>query len=156
MKKLFAIAIAVSMMSGLYGFTFGLGAAYDGITEAEYFAIRADVTCKPLPILGFRFGIVSVEFWDDPIGTVYGFGTGVGTDVIFFIPMAGMISPYIPFGVWYYGNGVSSFTVKGGLGADFGFGGFAAYLEGGISYMTNGVDMNPIYVQGGIRVPINL
>jgi hypothetical protein len=167
MKKLFAIAIAASMLGGLYGFSIGLGVAYDNLAGPEgtdpYFSVRADAMCKPLPVLGFRIGIIQIDLPTD--ATTYAFGTGVSADVLIFIPMAGMVSPYIPFGVWYHGNTGSSFKVKGGLGANMGFGGFMGYLEAGItftsvSYGIEGVDdpdsTNPFYVQGGVRIPIGL
>ena len=160
MKKLFAIVIAGSMLSGLYGLSIGLGGAYDGITETGYFSVRADVMCKAMPFLGFRLGLVQVDF---PSGTtpMY-FGTGISTDVMLFIPMAGMISPYIPMGVSYSdAYDVSTLHLKGGLGAEFGFGGFNGYLEGGINFWNidiSGVSgsTNPIYVQGGVRFPVPL
>ena len=167
MKKLFAIAIAASMLSGLYGFSIGLGAAYDNLAGEEdtdpYFSVRADVMCKPLPILGLRFGIIQIDLPTD--NTTYAFGTGVTADVLVFIPMAGTINPYIPFGFWYHGNTGSVLTLKGGLGANMGFGGFAAYLEAGITFTKiswdiEGVDdpdaTNPFYVQGGVRIPIGM
>ena len=164
MKKLFAIAIAASMLSGLYGFSIGLGAAYDNLAGEEdtdpYFSVRADVMCKPLPILGLRFGLIQIDLPTD--STEYHFGTGVSADVLVFIPMAGTITPYIPFGFWYHGNTGSVLTLKGGLGAEMGFGGFAGYLEGGINYedispeVGEGTSDTWFYVQGGVRIPIGM
>lgn len=169
MKKLFAIAIAASMLGGLYGFSIGLGVAYDNLAGPEgtdaYFSVRADAMCKPLPILGFRIGLIQIDLPTD--ATTYAFGTGVSADVLIFIPMAGMISPYIPFGFWYHGyaDESSSLKLKGGLGAEMGFGGFMGYLEAGITFTKvswgiEGVDdpdaTNPFYVQGGVRIPIGL
>lgn len=166
MKKLFAIAVVAGMMSGLYGLTFGVGAAYDNLAGPEgtdpYFAIRADVVVKPMPILGFRMGLVSVDLKpDEQGGTAYVFGTGVNADVLAYIPMMGMVSPYIPLGIWYSGNGTSVLHLKGGVGAEFAFGGFGAYLEGGINFYNISVgdvsdSQNPLYVQGGIKIPVKL
>jgi hypothetical protein len=165
MKKLFAIAIAASMLTGLYGLTFSVGAAYDNLAGPDgtdpYFAIKSDMICQFHPMLGLRCGLVSVELKDDVMGgTQYSFGTGVYSDVIVSIPMAGMISPYIPLGVWYSGNGGSSLHLKGGLGADFAFGGFGVFLEGGINFynISNGTSTstNPLYVMGGVRIPVDL
>jgi hypothetical protein len=164
MKKLFAIALAVGLFSGLYGLSFGLGVAYDNIAGPEgtdpYLSIRADVMCKPLPILGFRMGLIQVDLPED--NTTYMFGTGVNADILIYIPMAGMVNPYIPFGFWYYGNGGSTITLKGGLGGEFGFGGFAGYLEGGIEFISispEGMDSsseNWFYIQAGVRIPVGL
>jgi hypothetical protein len=169
MKKLFAIAIAASLLGGLHGLTFSIGAAYDNLAGPEgtdpYFAIKADAICKFHPIVGLRCGIVSVDLKPDEMGgTMYSFGTGVYSDLMFFIPMAGMVSPYIPIGAWYSGNGGSTIHLKGGLGADFMFSGFGVYLEGGINFYNidlgiEGVDSessNPLYVQGGVRIPVDL
>jgi hypothetical protein len=164
MKKLFAIAIAASILSGLYGLTLSIGAAYDNLAGPEgtdpYFSVRADAICKFHPIVGLRCGLVQVDL---PSGaTTYMFGTGVNADVLVFIPMAGMVSPYIPIGFWYAGNGGSTIHLKGGLGADFMFGGFGAYLEGGINFYNYSPEVgessssNPLYVQGGIRIPVDL
>ena len=164
MKKLFAIAIAASMLSGLYGFSIGLGVAYDNLAGPEdtdaYFSIRADAMCKPLPILGFRLGLIQVDLPTD--STTYDFGTGVYADVLVFIPMAGTISPYIPFGFEYHGNTGSDLVLKGGLGAEMGFGGFAGYLEGGITYKDDSPEVGEgtsdtwFYVQAGMRIPIGM
>ncbi|MBE0434163.1 hypothetical protein IBX73_11975 [candidate division WOR-3 bacterium] len=164
MKKIFALTLAASLLGGLYGMTFGLGAAYDNIAGPEgtdpYLAIRADVVVKPLPVVGFRMGLIAVDLKPDEMGgTAYVFGTGVSTDVLAYIPMAGMVSPYIPLGFWYSGNGSSVLHLKGGLGAEFTFGGFGAYLEGGINFYNISVgdvsdSQNPLYVQGGFKIPV--
>lgn len=174
MKKLFAVAVVAGMLSGLYGMTFGIGAAYDNLAGPEgtdpYFSIRADVVVKPMPIIGFRMGLVTVDL---PEGsTSYVFGTGVSADVLVYIPVAGTISPYIPVGFWYGGASVdaadysaSELHLKGGLGAEFMFGGFGAYLEGGINFYSTSMTVagvesshsrNPLYVQGGIKIPVKL
>lgn len=174
MKKLFAIAVVAGMLSGLYGMTFGIGVAYDNLAGEEgtdpYLSIRADVTVKPMPILGFRMGLVTVDL---PEGsTSYVFGTGVSADVLVYIPMVGMINPYIPVGFWYGGGSVdaadlsySSLHLKGGVGAEFMFGTVGAYLEGGINFMNvsqtvgtveTSSSSNPFYVQGGIKIPVKL
>jgi hypothetical protein len=165
MKKLFALLIAVSMISGLYGFTFSVGAAYKNLAGPEgtdpYFGITADVITKIHPMIGVRFGIAEVNL---PSGaTTMFFGTGVNADILIFIPMAGMLSPYIPVGVWYKDyNTYSAITLKGGVGADFAFGGLGAYLEGGIEFQSISPDVgdsqteNPLYVAAGLRFPVNL
>ncbi|MCK4674078.1 hypothetical protein KAT67_08865, partial [candidate division WOR-3 bacterium] len=106
MKKLFAIAIAASMLGGLYGFSFGLGVAYDEIGREDpydpFISIKADVMCKPLPILGLRIGLVDVDMRsDDQGGTQFHIATGCEATVMLYIPMAGMIQPYIPFYLMY-------------------------------------------------------
>lgn len=166
MKKLFAIAIAASLFSGLYGFSVGLGARYDNLAGPEetdpYLSIRADVMCKPMPILGFRMGLIQVDLVEN--ATFMTFGTGVNADVLVYIPMMGMVNPYLVLGVWYQSQQdmYTGFDFHGGIGGEFGFGGFAAYLEGAFilhSVTPEGMDSQSdswFYVQAGVRVPIGL
>jgi hypothetical protein len=172
MKKLFAIAIAASLISGgLYAFSFGLGAAYDHLGgDAPLdgnIAIKADVMCKPLPILGFRIDLVDVEFLDDLAGgTQFTIATGCGAAILVYIPMAGMFQPYIPFYFMYADQGdagPSAMHFFGGLGSEFMFGSMNAYLEGRFDWSDVGDFMgidpesqNWFTIQGGVRVPINM
>ncbi len=170
MKKLFALVIAASMMSGLYAFSFGLGARYTlshpGFlpdSTYSYPSIVADVMCKPLPIVGLRIGLVQFDMVpDEEGGSQFMFGTGVNAAVLVYIPMAGMVNPYIPFHFVYAGNGGSTITLDAGLGAEFGFGGVNGYLEGGIdlfNYSPEVGDSNSdtwFHVQGGVRIPVNV
>ena len=168
MKKLFAIAIAASMLSGLYGLSFGLGGRYTishpgALPDSTYSypSVIADVMCKPLPILGFRIGLVGLDLIpEEDGGTQYMFGTGCDASILIFIPMAGMVQPYIPFHILYMGNGGSQLFLDGGIGAEFMFGGFGAYLEGGINLYSysNATSTSDtwFHVQGGVRIPVNL
>ena len=170
MKKLFALVIAASMMSGLYALSFGLGARYTiGYPGAladstfSYPSIVADVMCKPLPIVGLRIGLIQFDMIpDEEGGSKYEFATGANAAVLVYIPMAGMVNPYIPFYFSYSGNGGSTILLDAGLGAEFGFGGVNGYLEGGINLWNaspEGLDSNSetwFHVQGGVRIPVNV
>jgi len=171
MKKLFAIAIIASVFSGLYGLSFGLGGQYvleyPGAMPDSTFSypgVVADVMCKPLPILGFRIGLVQVNLWPEDEGnTNFHIGTGVDATVMIYIPVAAPISPYLPIGVFYHSyDAYSMMNLKGGVGAEMGFGGLAGYLEGGVHFSQLTPDVgdssseNWFYVQGGIRVPVEL
>jgi hypothetical protein len=184
MKKLFAIAVAAGMLSGLYaGASFGLGGQYTlnapsmvhPDSNYSYPSIVADVMVDLLPIIGLRMGLVNVDIKSDEDpdegGTKFEIGTGVYGDVVAKIPMAGMVTPYIPIGIWYYNRyhdaDVSLLGLKGGVGAMMGFGGINGYLEGGVrlASFTYGEDYPyPLedksytwfYLQGGIRVPIGM
>ena len=173
MKKLFAIAIAASLISGgLYAFSFGLGAAYDQIGVDSLYgdphlAIKADVMCKPLPILGFRIDLVDVAMKsDDWGGTQFTIATGCGAALIVYIPMAGMIQPYIPFYFMYSDQGdagPSAMHFFGGVGGEFMLGSLNAYLEGRFDWSDVGdfMDVDPdaqnwFTIQGGVRLPINM
>jgi hypothetical protein len=176
MKKLFTIAVLAGMLSGLYGLSFGLGGRYDighysyqyGVDSSfSYPSVVVDVMVKPIPVLGFRFGIFTFnilpEEEKDYAPTTFVFGTGCDASVLVYIPMAGTISPYFPVH-FIYNNGEwgSQFTVDGGVGVEAGFGGVSGYLEGGINFFSTspeGFDSqsaNWFYVQGGVRVPLNL
>ncbi len=174
MKKLFAIAIAVGMLSSVYGASFGLGIAYNinhpplqtdyfaGTENFSYPAIVADFRFPLLsPFINARMGLVEYNLIsDDDGGSDYHFGTGVYGDICLTVPMLGMVTPYIPIGVFYDGNGGSTIKFKGGLGGEMGIGGFVGYLEGGIKWLN--VDLEWMeesesdtyfFVQGGVRVP---
>jgi hypothetical protein len=166
MKKLFALIVAAGMLSGLYGFSIGLGARYDNLAGPEetdpYFSIRADVMCKPFPFLGLRMGVIQIDLPEDM--TWMHFGTGVNADVLVYIPMAGMVQPYIVTGFWYRNmqDSFSQIELHGGLGAEVGFGGFAGYLEAAFnmdSFTPEGMDGETdtwFYGQLGVRVPVGL
>jgi hypothetical protein len=184
MKKLLAIAVAAGMLTGLYGgASFGLGGMYTlsgpsmvhPDSSYSYPSIVADVMVDLIPIIGLRMGLVSVDIKSDEDpdegGTTMEFGTGVYGDVVVKIPMAGMVTPYVPVGFWYYNRyhnaDVSLLGLKGGVGAMMGFGGISGYLEGGVrlASFTYG-DEYPLpledksytyfYFQGGIRVPVGM
>ena len=164
MKKLFALLVAASMFGGLYGLSLGLGAAYANLAGPEgsdpYFSIRADAMVNVLPMLGVRVGLAQVDLPEG--GTFMQFGTGFNVDLIINIPMTGMVNPYIPVGVWFESNGGTEINLKGGLGAQMGFGGFNGYLEGGINFTSFSPEVgessssHPLYVQAGIRIPVRL
>lgn len=164
MKKLLALAIAIGMFSSLYGLSFGLGAAYDNIAGPEetdaFLSIKADVMCKPLPIVGFRIGLIEFNMPED--ATNYHFGTGVNATVLVYIPMAAPVMPYIPLGIFYhsYQDAFSMIDLTAGLGAEMGFGSVSGYLEGGIDWQQISPEVgdsqseNWFFVQAGVRIPV--
>ena len=179
MKKLFAIAVAAGMLSGLYaGASFGLGGQYtlmapsavDPDSDYSYPSIVADVMVDVIPMIGLRMGLAAIDIKsDEEGGTIFELGTGVYGDVVVKIPMAGMVTPYIPVGIWYYNKyhdaDVSLLALKGGIGAMMGFGGVNGYLEGGVNFANmsygEGIPLEDrsdvwFYIQGGIRVPIGM
>ena len=169
MKKLFAIAIAASMLSGLYGLTLGLGVAYEDVAEdGRWLCIKGDARIPIIPVLDWRVGLLTVKMPTD--AKTIAFGTGVSNDLLIKFPMPASFQPYLVLGVWF-GMGLEdavpydymTFDVKAGLGGEYGFGGFNAYLEGGLntfSYLkigdADGETANPIYAQLGITFPLGL
>jgi hypothetical protein len=164
MKKLLAIAVAAGMLSGLYGFSIGLGARYDNLAGPEgtdpYISIRADVMCNPFPVLGLRMGVIQVDLPTDATGIHI--GTGVNADVLVYVPMTGMVKPYVVVGAWYTSqqDTYTDIMLHGGLGAELGFGGFTGYLEAAFnldSFTPEGMDGTSntwFYGQLGVRIPI--
>ena len=166
MKKLFAIAIAASMLSGLYGLTLGLGVAYEDVAEdGRYLCIKGDMRVPILPIVDLRGGLLNVMLPDG--GKAINFGTCVSSDLLIKFPMPAAFQPYLILGVWFNmsleDDDSMYLGLKAGLGAEYGFGGFNAYLEGGLNRFTytkvgdlDSETANPIYVQVGLTFPIEL
>ncbi|MGB9720280.1 MAG: hypothetical protein ACPL28_02205 [bacterium] len=157
MKKLFAIGVIATMLSGLYGLTLSLSGAYQDITDeyggGAYFGVKADVIVGLLPILKARGYLVEVDFSE---GTPMHFGTFTGTDMLITIPMASPIQPYLVAGVWFVKD--VHFTLKGGLGAEMGFGNMSGYLEYNLNFVSpdQGDSYMPMNVMGGLRFPLKL
>ena len=164
MKKLLAIAMVAGMLSGLYGASLGLGARYDNIAGPEgtdpFFGIRADMLVKPWPVIGLRMGLVQIDFPED--ASLYFIGTGVGADILVFIPLQAMLKPYLVTGIWYKSlqESYSDIILKAGLGAEVPFGPLSGYLEGtfNLDALTpegmDGTTDTWFDVQGGIRIPL--
>ncbi len=172
MKKLFAIAVAAGLLTGLYGASIGLGMQYTiseklnpfDTVKTSYPSVVLDLMVPIIPVLAARMGLVEYNIIsDDDGGSTYAFGTGVYGDICFMIPMQGMFKPYIPVGFIYAGmTDYSQMTLKGGVGCEGLFGPVNGYLEGGIHYDTYSpadIDVDAVtyfYVQGGIRVPFGM
>lgn len=168
MKKLFALALALSAVSGLYGLTLGLGGAYENLAGPEgtdpYLAIKMDARVPVMPILDIRAGLLHVELPEG--GKEINFGTFVDSDLLIKIPMAAPVQPYIVAGVWFNmsleEDGPKSLGLKAGLGIEMPFGGLNGYLEGGLDKFTwydvagTSDTQNPLYVQVGVTYPLNL
>ena len=172
MKKLFAIAVAAGMLSGLYGASIGLAGqytineprGYGDTVDISYPSVLVDIMVPIIPVLAARMGLVEYNIiGEDDGGSHYAFGTGVYGDICFMIPMEGMFKPYIPVGFIYGGSDAGSeMHLKGGVGGMMGFGGIDGYLEGGVKFLTwspEGLDSESgtfFYFQGGIRVPFGM
>ncbi|MGB3340697.1 MAG: hypothetical protein WBB37_04360 [bacterium] len=166
MKKLFAIAIAASMLSGLYGLSLGLGVAYEDVAEdGRYLCIKGDMRVPILPIVDLRGGLLNVMLPDG--GKAINFGTCVSSDLLIKFPMPASFQPYLVLGVWFNlgledaPGDYMDFSLKAGLGGEMGFGGFNAYLEGGLHNFKYVKDAdpsttNPIYVQLGVTFPVGM
>ncbi len=165
MKKLFAIAIAASMLSGLYGLTLGLGVAYEDVADStRYLCIKGDARIPILPVLDLRVGLLDVSLRENAKGIL--FGTGMETDLLIKFPMPASFQPYLVFGLRFdlglEDPSTMGLELKGGLGGEMGFGGFNAYLEGGLHNLDFQKDREPdemttaIYAQLGVTFPLGL
>jgi hypothetical protein len=162
MRKLFAIAIALSMMSGLYALKLGIGAAYEDVAnDGRYFAIKADARVPLMPIIDVRGELLNVALPDGAKGIH--FGTFTGSDLLIKLPMPMAFQPYIALGVWFNMSletgSAMDIGLKGALGGEMGLGGVNLYLEGGLNKFTwvkDGDTANKVYVQAGVTVPIAL
>jgi len=169
MKKLFAIAIAASMLSGLYGLTLGLGVAYEDVADStRWLCIKGDARIPILPVLDWRAGLLNVSLMEG--GKHVLVATGIESDLLIKFPMPASFQPYLVLGLrflmgledtGYYDR--MDIALKAGLGGEMGFGGFNAYLEGGLNKFTyskvgdaDGETANPIYAQLGITFPLGL
>jgi len=157
MKKLFAIAVAATMLSGLYGLTLSLSGAYQDFTdeqgEGAYFGAKADVIMNLLPILKARGFLAEVNFSE---GTPIKFGTFTGSDLLITIPMPAAIQPYLVAGFQFEKD--VQMIIKGGLGAEMGFGNMSGYVEYNLNFVSPevGDSYMPMNIMGGIRIPLKL
>ncbi len=144
----------------------GLGVAYENLAGPEgskpYLAIKGDATVPVVPILDWRLGILNISLPEG--GKSFSFGTGINSDLLIKIPMAGTFQPYIPLGLSLWkgleeGLGML-LTLKAGLGGSMGFGGMNGYLEGGLNLasISNGQSRTDtaFYVQVGVKFPVGL
>lgn len=166
MRKLFAIAIALSMMSGLYALKLGLGVAYEDVLEdGRYLAIKADARVPVLPILDVRGELLNVALPDG--GKAIKFGTFTGSDLLIKLPMPMAFQPYLALGLWFNmgledaPGDYMNMALKGALGGEMALGGVNAYLEFGLNKFTwvkdaDPATTNPLFVQLGITVPVGL
>lgn len=172
MKKLFAIAVAAGLLTGLYGASIGLGGQYTineprgymDTVNISYPSVVVDLWVPLIPVLTARMGLVKYNFiGDDDGGKTWAFGTGVYGGLNFMIPTQMMFKPYIPINITYGGTDAgSTMHLMGGIGGVANFGTVYGYLEGGVSFVNWSVtDMDSdngtsFYVQGGIRVPFGM
>lgn len=167
MKKLFAIAIAASMLSGLYGLTLGLGVAYEDVAEdGRWLCIKGDARIPIIPVLDWRAELITVRLPENAMSLHI--GTGISSDLLVKIPVPAPISPYLAFG-FLFDLGLEdepldymNFKLKAGAGAEYSFGPACAYIEGGLHNLDFVKDREPdemttaIYAQLGVTYPIPL
>jgi hypothetical protein len=170
MKKLMILALGIAFVSQLYGFTIGAGiAGYDVAREGRSFSLLADAALPIIPTIHWRAGIFNLNFHLEPQVTDVRLGTGLSSDLLFFIPADMPITPYLVTGVvagfYTYDNmgqneSVTFANIRIGLGGQTDIGPVFGYLEMGTDFsltMSEGHSSSdfPIFVQLGIRKPLN-
>ncbi len=115
--------------------------------------------------LGFRMGLARFDKHKDL--SVYAFGTGIGGDFMYYFPMPMAFVPYAFGGLWYYGSSMENFSTtdlsfRGGLGGEMQMM-YSFFAEVGLDYFSHSDDIGgvtsdysymPIFVHGGIRIPL--
>ncbi|MCX7994351.1 MAG: hypothetical protein N3A65_01065 [candidate division WOR-3 bacterium] len=157
MKKWLLTVLAMALLSGVYGLTIGLSAAYQDITDEEgggaYFGAKADAILGLLPIFKARCFLAEIDFKEN---TPMSLGTFTGTDLLIMLPLPVPVQPYVVAGVWFVKD--FHFTIKGGIGGEVGFGNMTGYLEGNLELIKpdQGSSYMPINIMGGLRFPLKL
>jgi hypothetical protein len=166
MKKVFALALVLSCMSGLYGLTLGIGAAYEGLLvdgADPYLALKVDARVPLMKMIDIRACVLNVSL---PEGgkNIY-LGTFTDSDLLIKPDMGMPFKPYIALGVWFrmgLEDAPGDYQVlglKGALGGEFEIGSIGAYIEAGLNkfqWIKDGGSSHPVYVQLGLTFPVNL
>ena len=124
-----------------------------------YYTIGANAIVPIVNPIMLRFGLGNVALHEDL--TIMSFGTGIGTDVMYYFQMPMAFTPYGFGGIWYdsYSDGVSSSTLhlRAGAGAEMKLV-YNLFVEGGLDFIqTNNGSSNsvtPIFVHLGARFPL--
>jgi hypothetical protein len=170
MKKIYALVLGFAFFANLYGFTVGAGlAGYDLARNGRSFSLIADAALPIIPTIHWRAGLFNLNFHLEPQMTFVRLGTGLSSDLLFFIPVDMPVTPYLVTGVLagFYtyenmGQNTSETFVdlKAGLGGQTDIGSVFGYFEVGTNFsltMPSGGDTQtdfPIFVQLGIRKPL--
>jgi len=164
MKKFLTLALGVALFTNLYGFTLGAGiAGYDVARDSRSFSLLADAALPIIPTIYWRAGIFNLNFHLEPQVTDVRLGTGLSSDLLFFIPADIPVTPYLVAGViaGFYTDDVSVtyLNLKAGLGGQADIGPVFGYLELGTNFSLTASSGNtdtdfPIFVQLGIRKPL--
>lgn len=133
--------------------------------SSMYFGFGANLIIPLWQQFGFRLGLAKYEMPDD--FNVYAFGTGIGGDVMYYFPMPMTFVPYGFGGIWYTGASADNYSsstlhFRGGLGGEMKLM-YNLFVEAGIDYQSWSTDVGgttsdnsymPIFVHGGIRIPL--
>lgn len=170
MRKLFALFLGFAFFANLYGFTVGAGlAGYDLARNGRSFSLIADAALPIIPTIHWRAGLFNLNFHFDPQATDVRLGTGLSSDLLFFVPVDMPVTPYLVTGVLagfstYENMGQNTsetfVDLKAGLGGQTDIGSVFGYFEVGTNFsmtIPSGGDTQtdfPIFAQLGIRKPL--
>ncbi len=158
-------AVGPKLAFSLYGGAENLNGTHVVSDSSMYMGFGANLIIPLWQQFGFRLGLIKFEMPDDM--NMYAFGTGIGGDVIYYFPMPMMFTPYGFGGFWYYGESADNYSAsqmhfRGGLGGEMQMM-YKLFVEAGIDYQSWSVDVGgttsddsymPIFVHGGIRIPL--
>ncbi len=160
MKTYRLFLAAAFLVSLTYGFTIGAGVQlYDVLEEDPAFSVYADASVPILPILHWRQGIFNLDLPSDNMSL--SLGTGLSSDLLFFIPANIPITPYVVTGLWTYLSDTGiELDLRVGLGGQTDIGPVFGYLELGTDFSLIKPDEGdtqtdfPLFVRAGIRRPL--
>ncbi len=165
MRKLFALTLALTLVSGLYGFKLGIGPAYENIAVTDqdpFLAIKIDARVPLISMIDVRAVLINFSMPENAKSLK--FGTFTESDLMIKFPMEGSFKPYLALGLWL-NQGLEDapldymqLYLKAALGGEMGFGGVNVYVEGGLNKFAKikGVDgtQHPVFVQLGVILPV--
>lgn len=148
------------LCSWYHGFTIGAGLQLsDALEQGRRFSIYADASLPILPVLYWRQGILELNLPDE--GTSLALGTGLSSDLLFFIPADMPVTPYVVAGLWTRFNETAvSLDLRAGLGGQTDIGPLFGYLELGTDFSLVKPDQEdlqtdfPLFARLGVRRPL--
>lgn len=141
------------------------GEQYADPDSSMYLGFGVDFILPIYQNFAFKVGLVKFDKHDEL--NVYGFGTGVGGDIMYYFPLAMAFSPYGFGGFWYNGSSMTDYSTTN-MKFRFGVGGemrmaINLFAEAGLDYISasqevGGVSSDfsymPIFIYGGVRFPL--
>ncbi|MCS7249981.1 MAG: hypothetical protein RMJ34_01890 [candidate division WOR-3 bacterium] len=151
MKKLILV-LSFLFITNLSALTLGVGAGLENLGNDAYLQIKGDALFPLFSFLDYRLTLLTFNFKDKNIRL----GTGIDNDMIAKIPLPVLFQVYIPLGFSFGFNDKTSINLKGGIGLEKEFGLLKGYLEGGLKYFKNDEDKTLFYLQGGVKLSLEI
>lgn len=159
MKNCRLLIMIAFLCSWYHGLTIGAGVQlYDALEQGRQFSVYADAALPILPVLYWRQGILELNLPDD--GASLALGTGLSSDLLFFLPADMPVTPYAVTGLWtYFGDTGFELNLRAGLGGQTDIGPLFGYLELGTDFSLVKPDQEdlqtdfPLFARLGVRRP---